>query len=43
MKNPQPVVSAVRYANLQLSDGTSVVLRNTTYEKMLHVFHKLIG
>ena len=33
----------IRYVNLQLQDETSVVLRNTTYEKMLHVFQKLIG
>ena len=39
----QPSMSIIRYANLQLQDGTSVVIRNTTYEKMLHVFQKLIG
>ena len=33
----------IRYVNLQLQDGTSVVLRNTTYEKMIHVFQELIG
>ena len=43
MKNPQQTTSAIRYANVQLRDGTNVVLRNTTYEKMLHVFQKLIG
>ena len=35
--------TVVRYVNLRLQDGTSVVLRNTTYEKMFHVFQKLIG
>ncbi len=39
----QPGMSIIRYANLQLQDGTSVVIRNTTYEKMLHVFQKLIS
>ena len=39
----QSVVSVIRYANLQLQDGTSVVVRNTTYEKMIQVFQKLIG
>ena len=43
MKNPQQPTSVIRYANLQLQDGTNVVLRNTTYEKMLHVFRKIIG
>ena len=43
MEDFQPVVSVIRYANLQLQDGTSVVVRNTTYEKMIHVFQKLIG
>ena len=37
------VPTIVRYANLQLQDGTNVVLRNTTYEKMIHVFQKIIG
>lgn len=36
-------MSIIRYANLQLQDGTSVVIRNTTYEKILHVFQKLIS
>jgi len=35
--------AVIRYANLQLQDGTSVVVRNTTYEKMIHVFQKMIG
>lgn len=43
MEDSQPVVSVIRYVNLQLQDGTSVVIRNTTYEKMIHVFQKLIG
>lgn len=37
------ITPAIRYANLQLLDGTSVVVRNTTYEKMIQVFQKLIG
>lgn len=43
MEDSLPVVSVIRYVNLQLQDGTSVVIRNTTYEKMIHVFQKLIG
>ena len=43
VKNLQSVTSAIRYANLQLQDGTSVVVRNTTYEKMIQVFQKLMG
>ena len=39
----QPSMSIIRYANLQLQDGASVVIRNTTYEKMIQVFQKLIG
>ena len=39
----QPDMSIIRYVNLQLQDGTSVVIRNTTYEKMIHVFQKMIG
>ena len=35
--------AVIRYANLQFQDGTSVVVRNTTYEKMIQVFQKLIG
>ena len=43
MENLPPVVPVIRYANLQLENGTSVMLRNTTYEKMIHVFQELIG
>ena len=43
MENLSPVVPVIRYANLQLENGTSVMLRNTTYEKMIHVFQELIG
>lgn len=39
----KPTLPTIRYANLQLQDGTSVALRNTTYEKMIQVFQKLIG
>ena len=39
----QSSTPAIRYANLQLQDGTSVVVRNTTYEKMIQVFQKLMG
>lgn len=42
-ENVQPAVCSVRYVNLQLQDGTSVVIRNTTYEKMIHVFQEIIG
>lgn len=43
MKDSQPVVSVIRYANFRLQDGTNVVLRNTTYEKMIYVYQKLFG
>ena len=39
----QSLPTVVRYVNLQLQDGTSVVVRNITYEKMIQVFQKLIG
>ena len=39
----QPDMSIIRYANLHLQDGTSVVIRNVTYEKMIHVFQQMIG
>lgn len=41
--NLPSIVPVIRYANLQLENGTSVMLRNTTYEKMIHVFQELIG
>ena len=40
---PHSITPVIRYANLQLQDGTSIVVRNTTYEKMIQVFQKLIG
>lgn len=43
MENLPSVVPVIRYVNLQLENGTSVMLRNTTYEKMIHVFQELIG
>ena len=42
-KNIHPVPSAIRTASLQLQDGTSVIVHNTTYDKMLQVFQKIIG
>lgn len=42
-KNVQRVSPVIRCASLELEDGTSVVVRNTTYEKMIQVFQKLIG
>ena len=39
----QSLPTVIRYVNLQLQDGTSVVVRNITYEKMIQVFQKLIG
>ena len=37
------MVCPIRYVNLQLQDGTCIVIRNTTYEKMNQVFQKLMG
>ena len=42
-KNAHPVSSVIRSASLQLQDGTSVIVHNTTYEKMIQVFQKIIG
>ena len=40
IRSASPVV---RSARLQLEDGTSVVVSNVTYDKVLQVFQKLIG
>ena len=42
-KDVHPLPSSIRSASLHLQDGTSVIVHNTTYEKMLSVFQKLIG
>ena len=42
-KNIRSVSPVIRSASLELEDGTSVVVSNTTYDKVLQVFQKLIG
>ena len=42
-KNVRSTTLVIRSASLQLEDGTSVVISNTTYEKVLQVFQKIIG
>ena len=41
--NVHSVPSVIRSASLNLQDGTSVIVHNTTYDKMLQVFQKLMG
>ena len=41
--NVHSVPSVIRSASLHLQDGTSVIVHNTTYDKMLQVFQKLMG
>ena len=41
--NVHSVPSVIRSASLHLQDGISVIVHNTTYDKMLQVFQKLMG
>ena len=42
-KNIRSVLPVICSASLELEDGTSVVVSNITYDKVLQVFQKLIG
>ena len=42
-KNIRSVSPVIRSVSLELEDGTSVVVSNTTYDRVLQEFQKLIG